>query len=108
MPSKYMTYQTKNRETGTTIQLFDTTHPDNKFDTAQRWVILCVEHDSTSRHEKQSDAYKTMTVPSSWCPDCADLKEEGGKVAGVSKPSEEEKEEEEEGNPEEVTIDPKE
>jgi hypothetical protein len=79
---EFMTYSTKNRETGSTVELYDTKHADNngRFDTAQRWVVVCIDHDAERFYEKQGDAYPAMTRPSTWCNGCRKLKESGEKV----------------------------
>lgn len=118
MAGKYLVYTTKNRETGTKVELYDTKHADNKFDTAVRWIVLCTEHENTVAKEKQSDAYKAMTSPSEWCDDCSDLKASGQKVGGAAvaeteaeaeddESEDDEDEDEDEDDEEEVTIDPK-
>jgi hypothetical protein len=116
MADKYMVYSTNNRETKTLIQLFDTAHKDNEFDTSLRWAVFCAPHKVVDFYSKQNEAYKAMTKPSEWCSDCSDLA--SGKVAPVT-PSEtlaeasqsdieeddDDYEEDEEEEEDEVTID---
>jgi hypothetical protein len=80
--TKFMVYSTKNRETGTLIELYDTQHPENagRFEGALRWAIYCVEHHEEAYYEKQGMAFPAMTRPHTWCKSCKDMKEKGEKL----------------------------
>lgn len=83
MPIKY---STRNRETGTTIDLYDknASSIDVPASLKYRWVVNCQQHASYISYDKQTAAYKAMTQPSEWCPSCKLMKDNDEKVETTS------------------------
>lgn len=68
--SAYLRQSTKARSTGTEVEVYDTRHPDNVFDTeGGRWVTIC-EHGSLVNHDTLALARWFASAPDVWCEDC--------------------------------------
>lgn len=84
-----LTYSTRNRQTGTTIELYDTNKAGpslERFGTNfDRWVIICTAHGEATSYEKQARAYVGMTHPTDWCKQCRAMK--GGDTKESTKSS---------------------
>lgn len=71
-------YTTKNRASGTTIELHDwqiepvLNGVPNLLPGEPRWHVRCAEHDQVTGFKKQAEAYKAMTNPD-WCTGCVEL-----------------------------------
>lgn len=83
----YIRSERKNRETGTTIQVLDLSHPDSEFEPettpvaydadgnvtkseTSRWATVCVEHGSICTHPTLAAATGHAAAPTGWCPEC--------------------------------------
>jgi hypothetical protein len=85
VPKEYLVYSTRNRASGTMMELYDSGHPENQFDKPEgRWVVLCADHKQHKSYTKQADAYKGMTKPT-WCTGCAVMLDEDETVNAAAK-----------------------
>lgn len=68
----YLRSSHRSRVTGTPMEVYDTSHPDNVFDPdGGRWVTYCVEHGTICNHETL--ALARWHAPSGdWCEECRD------------------------------------
>jgi hypothetical protein len=62
--------RTTARSTGTAVEIYDTTHPENVFDPdGGRWVTIC-QHGSLVNHPTLATARSFASAPEVWCEAC--------------------------------------
>ncbi len=67
----YLRREARARSTGAMVEVFDTAHEANVFDSdAGRWVTYCVTHDRICNHRALSDALYYSSHPEVWCEVC--------------------------------------
>lgn len=62
------------RSTGVTMMLYDTSAPENVFDTdGGRWVTYCTEHHALCNHDTLELARRFMSAPEEFCEGCTTI-----------------------------------
>lgn len=64
--------ETRNRQTGTTVQVVDNRDGSFDSDDPNTWFNVCVEHGGVVSHETRRLAEQFAPVPNEWCPTCQD------------------------------------
>ena len=80
----YLRERLDDPETGSTVTIYDATHPDNDEYTEpddEHWVVCCEDHEIYESFEDYEDARKALQAPSSWCEECAG---KVGKIAPIA------------------------
>jgi hypothetical protein len=70
----YLRERRDDPETGSTISIYDGTHPDNTEYTDvgdDRWVVVCEDHETYDSFEDFTKARTCFLSPSEWCEECA-------------------------------------
>lgn len=71
----YLRQTTTARSSGAVVELYDTHHPHNVFDSSSgRWVTIC-SHGSLVNHATLALARLFAPAPEQWCEECADAVE---------------------------------
>ena len=71
---RYVRQRRRNLQSGTTVEVLDSRHPDSEFEPepANPWLTLCVTHGTLASHPTLQLARAHATGPTLWCSLCHD------------------------------------
>ena len=72
MSRNFVVYESRNRMTGTLMQMLDTKHADAPKESRNgaRYIALCVEHKFVVRFAEHYPAGRAIAHPDEWCKEC--------------------------------------
>lgn len=76
MSRNFIVYQSRNQLTGTLTRMYDTKHvdcPAKIRDAGQRYIAMCVEHQTIKRFSVHYDAGRAIAHVDEWCKSCVNM-----------------------------------
>jgi len=70
---RYLREERLNARTGGILALYDTAAPVSCHPAGERWLVLCVAHDTETRFSRLAQARRALAHPEEHCADCAAL-----------------------------------